>query len=81
MIIAELVREYFRDSLMSDIAAMLTSHGLSMTSEQRTSLTKMTVGDLSELLRRLSEVLTYTEAEQLMETVEAAEFRGFSRSH
>ena len=55
MVIAELVREHFRDSLMSDIAAMVTSHGLTMTPQRRTSLTKMTVGDLSELLRRLSE--------------------------
>lgn len=80
MVIAELVREHFRDSLMSDIAAMVTSHGLTMTPQRRTSLTKMTVGDLSELLRRLSETSTYSESEQLLESVAAAEFRGFSRT-
>lgn len=81
MVIAEFIREHFRDSLMSDIVAMMTRRGLTMTPHGRTSLRKMTVGDLSEFLRRLSEASTYSEAEQLIESVEAAEFRGFSRSN
>lgn len=79
MVIADLVREHCRVSMVSDIKSMLAAHHLTMTPLVRLAVAKMTIGHLSELLRRLSEASTYNEVEKLFEPLEAGEVRGFQK--